>query len=1176
MTYKRNALNGLKRSMAFILVMAMVLTSMGISGWGMDEAYAGSTVYSAPVENAITTYYGVVQDNEIAHWEDFAAVYSYLEGIPGNTYDGGVDISGYVLPETGTGAGGLFTALMKGDAGKAGELARDLVSGTAIKTTGSLFSYALTVLALEAYNRSDSTRILQVQYSTVDAINYLLENQDLSKGYIEIWDKPSYDSAGYLLAVLSLPTFSGCQGIATTRSALVDWIKTGQSSTTGAILSWGEDSANSTACVLYGLLANGSGTISESWISNAAIGLVNPNIYTAKDGWFTAKSDWAEYGSWNDMATRQATLALVDVEKGNSFFTNIKLNSKHYISTTMQLVKADGSFVEKAVTVVTGTSLGGMAFKVSGSAVAGVKYYENGKNVSPDVVAKDGSTVLAVASNFENITYFSNGESKLGVPRVDIGFGASAVFTVKNLELSTGAITPLASVPVDTNSDPYGDVNSDANGNVTINPIEAVTNLTALHYDSWVPSNAAILTAKINMAPGGTQKKTVSVRIEGLTGQLVYYSSYDVVGDGTRKLTAKNAIDNAMGTVNILPEYSYGGSYLATVGGLGARGSAGWNNLINGDSPNVGVDRQVINDGDEIVLYYGHWGAYVNLESAISGGALTLTVLNGTIPVTGVSISWNGRTLSAVTDDNGKVVIDDVVAGVYPVQISKLDEDFVPLVLRLPVGTTVTVNDAGESFQKDGVGLTDLAKKVFLTVKGLWGKVIYGNTGQTYYVGITARDVLGQTGLSISGSRAYVTAINGLSEFDYGSNSGWLFTVNGEVAGSTPSSSYRLSVGDDVLWYYTTDYKKDSGSSAWKDDETKTTEFVAKEDGKGSATTGVTNAEIAKLVKDGGVLKAKSSIATIELDLDTVKGLSKLMGKDLEITAKKIDISKHEGITQEMKDQIGDRPVLDLTVMSGSKQISNFDGKVTVSIPYTLKAGENPSTVVIYLLKDDGTMEMIKNGTFDSKTGEVRFTTDHFSLYGIGYKAIEFKDIDSHWAKEDIAYLAARDYISGMTKETFDPNGTLTRGQFVQLLAKLAGSDLTKYGKVIPKAISDVKTTDWFAPSVNWALEQGIVTGVSMPDGTTCFYPEQSISRQDIAVMLNRYKDKIDKKAFPENVKEKTFQDKEQIGQYAKDAVAALQKSGIIQGKSETVFAPLDQAKRGEAAKMIHGMLKLN
>ena len=438
------------------------------------------------------------------------------------------------------------------------------------------------------------------------------------------------------------------------------------------------------------------------------------------------------------------------------------------------------------------------------------------------------------------------------------------------------------------------------------------------------------------------------------------------------------------------------------------------------------------------------------------------------------------------------------------------------------------------------------------------------------------RMLAAESGVSIVVRGGYVSEINGLGEFSRGENSGWLYRVNGTAPTTTASKDYKLNNGDILEWYYSQDYKKDPSSSAWVKEEEKTSELVAKEDGKGSATVGVSKADMDKLIKDGSSLKAKSSVATIEMDADTLKGIGNEMGKDLEITVKKIDISNQEGITQEMKDKIGDRPVLDLTVMSGNKQISSFDGKVTVSIPYTLKKGEDPSTVVIYLLKDNGEIEIVKNAFFDSESGEVKFTTNHFSLYGIAHKNLSFKDITGHWAKDHITYLAARDYITGMSKDSFAPNGTLTRGQFVQLLANLADADLDKYGSTLPSSINDVKASDWFEPAVAWAVEQGVVTGVKLPDGATSFYPEKSISRQDIAVMLNRYRDNIDKKAFPETVKERIFQDNNQISDYAKDSVKALQKTGIIQGKTETTFAPLDQAKRGEAAKMIHGMLKLN
>jgi len=542
-----------------------------------------------------------------------------------------------------------------------------------------------------------------------------------------------------------------------------------------------------------------------------------------------------------------------------------------------------------------------------------------------------------------------------------------------------------------------------------------------------------------------------------------------------------------------------------------------------------------------------------NINDVVNPNTLTVqAIYNG---------NYSTATTVAITADNVAHAAF-ITAGNYTVIVNYLGEEASYVV---SVGTG-SIGPAGPSVSatiRDGN--TVIASNRELLIED----------GQTSALS-ALRMLAAESGVSIVVKGGYVSEINGIGEFSRGEDSGWLYRVNGTAPTTTASKDYPLKKGDVLEWYYSQDYKKDPSSSAWINDEETVTELLAKEDGKGSATLVVTKADMDKLIKDGGSLKAKSSIVTIEMDAATLKGLGNQMGKGLEITAKKVDLSQREGISQEMKEKIGDRPVLDLTVMSGSKEISSFEGWVRVSIPYTLKQGEDPNTVVLYLLRDNGEIEIIKNALFDPLTGELSFTTSHFSLYGIGYKELTFNDISGHWAKDYISYLAARDYITGMSKDNFAPNGTLTRGQFVQLLANLASVDLSKYGSALPSSISDVKATDWFAPAVAWAVEQGIVTGVTLSDGTTSFYPEESISRQDIAVMLNRYREKVDKKAFPEAVKEKTFQDKDQIASYAKDSVKALQKSGIIQGKTETAFAPLDQAKRGEAAKMIHGMLKLN
>ncbi|WP_165051788.1 MULTISPECIES: DUF4430 domain-containing protein [unclassified Adlercreutzia] len=67
--------------------------------------------------------------------------------------------------------------------------------------------------------------------------------------------------------------------------------------------------------------------------------------------------------------------------------------------------------------------------------------------------------------------------------------------------------------------------------------------------------------------------------------------------------------------------------------------------------------------------------------------------------------------------------------------------------------------------------------------------------------GATAYDALCASGVSVSGSSSYVTAINGLAEKQVSAGSGWMYSVNGSTP-MVPAGSYVLSSGDSVRWYY--------------------------------------------------------------------------------------------------------------------------------------------------------------------------------------------------------------------------------------------------------------------------------------------------------------------------------------------------------------------------------------
>jgi len=337
-------------------------------------------------------------------------------------------------------------------------------------------------------------------------------------------------------------------------------------------------------------------------------------------------------------------------------------------------------------------------------------------------------------------------------------------------------------------------------------------------------------------------------------------------------------------------------------------------------------------------------------------------------------------------------------------------------------------------------------------------------------------------------------------------------------------------------------------------------------DNTGKATATITNDEFDKLIKDGtDSLKVISNFSTMTFDQNAMKAISEMAIGDIKITAAKVDAST---LSQALQAQVGDRPVYDFTVTSGTKTISEFNGKVTISVPYTPEMGEDLNSLIIYYINDEGTLETIKNCIYDAATNRMTFSTDHFSSYAVGYAPVAFTDTRNHWSLANINFLAARGIIQGKASGLFMPDDTITRAEFVTILGNKFGADFGAY-RVMP--FDDAKATDWFAGSVAWAAENKIVTG---SDGM--FRPNDPISRQEMAVILDRYMTNLEKTDITGAKKAIVFADDAMIAGYAKTSVSKMQQLGIINGKTTTAFAPADNATRAEAAKMISALIKIS
>ena len=168
---------------------------------------------------------------------------------------------------------------------------------------------------------------------------------------------------------------------------------------------------------------------------------------------------------------------------------------------------------------------------------------------------------------------------------------------------------------------------------------------------------------------------------------------------------------------------------------------------------------------------------------------------------------------------------------------------------------------------------------------------------------------------------------------------------------------------------------------------------------------------------------------------------------------------------------------------------------------------------------------------------------------------------ESRWSYPYIREMYEAGVIDGMTPTTFVPTGDVTRAQFVKMLARLQGADVSEYRSA---GFEDVPADAWYAPYVNWAAANGIVYGIS----STEFAPNADISRQDMAVMLDRYAQQSGIVLGTDNAAV-TFTDEADIAAYALPAVQALQRAGVINGMPDGSFCPRGSATREQACAML-------
>lgn len=323
-------------------------------------------------------------------------------------------------------------------------------------------------------------------------------------------------------------------------------------------------------------------------------------------------------------------------------------------------------------------------------------------------------------------------------------------------------------------------------------------------------------------------------------------------------------------------------------------------------------------------------------------------------------------------------------------------------------------------------------------------------------------------------------------------------------------------------------------------------------------------------------ITVKSAAGTYILPADGfIADLAKTLGSDVKdvkitITIDKIVDAKSQDVDNKVK-ALGSKMVgapVDFTITSDangkSVEVNQFTMYVARKLP--LPSGVDANKVTIVKLDADGKLVFVP-AVFGN--GEVELWSRTNSVYTIIESNISFADVASHWAKKDVELLANKMVVDGVSNTSFSPEANVTRAQFAAMLTRALGLAEDKSSS----RFTDVKTSEWYAGSVGVAAAQGLIEGFE--NGT--FMPNEEITREQMAVMVTRamkFAGKTPEASTSTDSLLAKFQDQNKISTWARNEIMASMKASIMDGMTDTVFAPDQQATRAQAAVMLKRLLQ--
>ena len=205
-----------------------------------------------------------------------------------------------------------------------------------------------------------------------------------------------------------------------------------------------------------------------------------------------------------------------------------------------------------------------------------------------------------------------------------------------------------------------------------------------------------------------------------------------------------------------------------------------------------------------------------------------------------------------------------------------------------------------------------------------------------------------------------------------------------------------------------------------------------------------------------------------------------------------------------------------------------------------------------------------------------------------------FTDVkDGDWYFAAVQYVSEKGLMDAATEDTFAPKGEVTRGMFVEALYRLSGAadaeapvegeeaadaEAPAEGEEAADAeapaegeeaadegYTDVPVDHPYAAAIKWATDNKIVQGY----GEGVFGPDDVLTREQMVVIFFKYAQLMGQETPTEGMAIDEFEDKDQVSEWALDAMRWAIGAGIISGDEDGLIAPKESGNRAQTATIL-------